>query len=338
MERSPGLVAGREDDRVFSDESGEYALHLAPQTGIGDVTKIPMPRAGLLPCAELVARLEEDRVRRLAHAHLVRGRRSSASRSRWTRSATGAFGDDWVPVWSPDSQVARLREAAAELSRRDPRVFAGLRQSDADHRRHERREDPVFDKDGKYLYFTASTDSGPSLQPDVGSFARPVTRSIYLAVLPRTSRRRSLPRATRRRATSHRNHADEPKPEAGPPAPDGRGEDRLRKHRSADPGDAAAAAALRRPAGRKARRTVRPGDAAAGPGQPPAATVHRHDLKTRKTDVAVSGVRFFEVSQSGEKMLTRQGDNWFIRNLPPPPPAGAAAPAGGRPTPGSGGS
>jgi len=59
-------------------------------------------------------------------------------------------------------------------------------------------------------------------------------------------------------------------------------------------------------------------------------TVHRYDLKSRKTDVAASGVRFFEVSLSGEKMLTRQGDNWFIRNLPPPPPpSGGAAPGGG---------
>ena len=58
--------------------------------------------------------------------------------------------------------------------------------------------------------------------------------------------------------------------------------------------------------------------------------VHRHDLKTRRTDVAASGVRFFEVSASGDKMLTRQGDNWFIRNLPPPPPLLARAGAAGR--------
>src|SRR5204862_2413795 len=72
------------------------------------------------------------------------------------------------------------------------------------------------------------------------------------------------------------------------------------------------------------------------PGQPPTTTVHRHDLKTRKSDVAANAVRFFEVSASGDKMLTRQGDDWFIRNLPPPPPASGAAP-GPPPTPPTGG-
>src|ERR1035441_11048535 len=42
---------------------------------------------------------------------------------------------------------------------------------------------PVFDKDGKYLYFTASTDAGASLEPDIHSFSRPMSRSVYVAVL-----------------------------------------------------------------------------------------------------------------------------------------------------------
>ena len=42
---------------------------------------------------------------------------------------------------------------------------------------------PVFDSDGKHLYFTASTDSGPSLEADIRSAVRPPTRSIYVVVL-----------------------------------------------------------------------------------------------------------------------------------------------------------
>jgi len=45
---------------------------------------------------------------------------------------------------------------------------------------------PVFDREGKYLYFTASTGSGPSMEPDLHSAVRPVTRSVYLAVLDKS--------------------------------------------------------------------------------------------------------------------------------------------------------
>jgi tricorn protease len=50
--------------------------------------------------------------------------------------------------------------------------------SDADY--------PVFDKDGKYLYFTASTNSGESLGLDIHATARTANSSIYVAVLDRT--------------------------------------------------------------------------------------------------------------------------------------------------------
>jgi len=42
---------------------------------------------------------------------------------------------------------------------------------------------PSFDKNGRYLYFTASTDIGPVLASSMGSFKMPVTRSGYVAVL-----------------------------------------------------------------------------------------------------------------------------------------------------------
>src|SRR5437588_2954535 len=41
----------------------------------------------------------------------------------------------------------------------------------------------AFDKDGKYLYFTASTDIGPSVGSGMSILSRPVTRAVYVAVL-----------------------------------------------------------------------------------------------------------------------------------------------------------
>ena len=61
------------------------------------------------------------------------------------------------------------------------------------------------------------------------------------------------------------------------------------------------------------------------PGSAPGSTVHRHDLKQRRSDVVASGVRFFEVSANGEKTLSAQGDRWTIQSLRPMPPASGGA-------------
>ena len=246
-------------------------------------------------------------------------------------------GGDWVPVWSPDSKwlvySKRLPNylgaihAYSIASGKVMQITDGM--SDAKY--------PVFDKDGKYLYFTASTDSGPSLQPDVGSFTRPVTRSVYLAVLTKDQPSPFAPESDEEKPS------DTPKTEPAKPEAPKTDAAKTDGPKPATPktdvkidfdniGQRILAMPLppRRYVGLEAGK---PGILFAiemsppAPEQPPTMTVHRYDLKTRKTDVAASGVRFFEVSLSGEKMLTRQGDNWFIRNLPPPPP-----PSGG-PTP-----
>src|SRR5208282_5549286 len=62
------------------------------------------------------------------------------------------------------------------------------------------------------------------------------------------------------------------------------------------------------------------------------------DLKTRKSDVPIGGVRSFEISRTGEKMLYRKGDRWLITapkpmptgpGAPPPPPAPPTPPGDG---------
>jgi len=40
--------------------------------------------------------------------------------------------------------------------------------------------------------------------------------------------------------------------------------------------------------------------------------LHRFDLSTRQTDKLLEGVSAFALSDSGEKMLSRQGDRWAI--------------------------
>jgi tricorn protease len=347
MERTPAWSPDGKTIAYFSDASGEYELHLAPQTGMGPVAKIAMPEPGFYrspqwsPDSKKIA--FTDSHMRIWYVDLESKKPVLVDKERYWNP----FGDDWVPVWSPDSKwlaySTRLTnylgaiQAYSLVSGKVTQITDGM--SDA--------KNPVFDKDGKYLYFTASTDSGPSLQPDVGSFTRSVTRSVYLVVLAKDQPSPFAPESDEEKP------ADPSKPE--PPKPDAAKPDAT-KSDAAGPG-AAKPDAPKPPAAKipdvkidfenigqrilamplPPRRYIELEVGKAGvlfalelpppvPEQPGTVTVHRHDLKSRKTDIAATGVRFFEVSLNGEKMLTRQGDNWFIRNLPPPPPASGAAP------------
>jgi tricorn protease len=250
-------------------------------------------------------------------------------------------GNDFVPVWSPDSKwlayARRLNNymyaihlyslADANISQ----VTDGM--SDARY--------PAFDRDGKYLYFAASTDSGPSLQPDVGSFSRAATSSLYLAVLPKDEPSPLAPESDEEKAAEERK-ADSPaqegqKAETAKPQPPKAAEVKIdpanigqrilaipmppRRYVGLQAGKAGVLFALEMPL--------------PVPGSPASMTVHRFDLKSRRADVALSGASYFEAALNGDKMLLRQGENWFIRNLPPPPPSGAAGAPSGPSAPGA---
>ena len=200
MERFPSWSPDGKTIAYFSDESGEYALHLAPQNGIGDVTKIPMPEPGFYrspqwsPDSKKIAFIDSHM--RIWYVDLEQRKPVQVDKERYWNP----FGDDWVPVWSPDSKwlayATRLSNYLGAIhvyslaSGKATQITDGM--SDAKY--------PVFDKDGKYLYFTASTDSGPSLQPDVGSFTQPGhPQRLPCGPHARISRRRSLRRAMKRR-------------------------------------------------------------------------------------------------------------------------------------------
>ena len=339
MERDPAWSPDGKTVAYFSDESGEYMLHLRNQNGMGEPVKIPLgdppgfyftPRWS--PDSKKIAYVDHQQT--IWYIDLEKKQPVKVDKDvYWVWGASGEI----APAWSPDSKWLaygrRLRNYLSAIhiysidDAKTVQVTDGL--SDARH--------PVFDKDGKYLFFTASTDAGPSMQPDIHSFSRPVTRSVYVLVLPKDQASPLAPESDEEKPVEEKKAEEkkkEPKKEAAKPAEkvavkidfDNIGQRILalplppRRYVGLQVGKAGVLYALEGPQ--------------PAPGAEFSLTVHRFDLKSRKSDVAIGGVRSFEISHNGEKMLYRQGERWLIAAPRPmatgpgatPPPAPPSPP------------
>ena len=335
MERDPAWSPDGKTIAYFSDESGEYALHLAPQSGLGEVKKIVL---GDKPGFYFTPRWSPDS-KKIAYvdSHLtiwyIDVEQKKPVKVDKDLYWTWAGGGDLTPVWSPDSKwlayARRLQNHMAAIhvfslaDEKATQVTDGM--SDCRY--------PAFDKDGKYLYFTASTDAGASLEPDIHSFSRPVSRSVYVTVLAKSLASPLAPESDEEKADKKADDAktadkkDEDKKPAEKPADvtvqidfDNISQRILalplppRRYVGLQIGKAGVLFAIEAP-------TPIPGTQT-GPLE---LAVHRFDLKTRKSDVAIGGVGTFEISQNGDKMLYRQGERWVIA-APKPMATGSGAP------------
>lgn len=185
-ERYPAMSADGRWFAYFSDESGEYQLHVQPFEGEAPVKKITIePRPSFY--RELVWSPDSKKVaftdKRLALwvADVESGKTARIDTS------TYSYQEEWRPVWSHDG---RWLAYSKHLPNRVRTVFVydfGRRQVKqiTDGRTHS--ELPVFDSGGKYLYFASSPNAGTSeygwgvLN---GMLARPlVSRRLHAVVL-----------------------------------------------------------------------------------------------------------------------------------------------------------
>ncbi len=365
LTQTPGIAdrdpAPSHDGRqiaYFSDETGEYALHIRAADGLGTVRKIAL---GEPPSFFYQPRWSPDGRKIVFHDKrlnlwLVDLARGVPVRIDADLYDSPAFGLD--PAWSPDSQWAvYLKQLPNHLhaawvyslaTGKSTRITDGL--SDVGS--------PRFDRSGKYLYFTATTSTGLGAGwLDMSSLGRAVDGAAYVMVL-----RKDLPSPIAPESDEE-SAGDEPKPgpqkdskrsaktrsdtaSAAPPVPESAAKDSkptppatvridfdgLDQRILALPIPRANLVGLE--AGKDGivyTLTIPPAatdqDYLDGEENGPPRTLYRFDLKTRKNEKLVDEVApdSFSLSADGGKMLYARKDAWIVASADAPPKEGEGA-------------
>src|SRR5262249_40359381 len=156
----------------------------------------------------------------------------------------------------------------------------------------------------KYLYFSASTDIGLTIGPgDMSGMNRPVTRSIYLAVLRKDLPSPLAPESDEEKGAEKKpDGGDAKKPDEKAPEPVKIDFENISQRIIALPIPARNYDELQ--AGKAGTLYVMEEPLVVVEAQgPPTRTVHKFDLAKRKTDKLLDGVRELDISFNGEKML-----------------------------------
>jgi tricorn protease len=343
VERDPAWSPDGNSIAYFSDESGEYALHIRNQSGMGEVRKIDLGKPPTFyysptwsPDSKKIAYTDK----RLNVWYVDLEKKTPV------RVDTDTYAGPFTlnPVWSPDSRwLAYTKQLRSHLRA----VFAYSLEQAKSYQLTDGMSDALyaaFDKEGKYLYFTASTNTAlTNGWLDMTSLQHPVTRSVYVMVLKKDLPSPLAPESDEEKPKEAEKSDKDKQAEKGDKEKAEKPEKPVtveidlenisqrilalpipaRNYLQLDAGKAGVLFLVEGPA-------VEPIEFEDGP---PTATVHKFDLKTRKTEQILASVTAFHLSFNGEKMLYARQNQWVIgpaEKAPegPPPP---------EPKPGQGG-
>ncbi len=370
-ERDPSWSPDGKSIAYFTDESGEYELAIRDQNGLGTVRHINLGNPPSFfytptwsPDSKKIA--YTDKRLQLWYLEL-----DNPSPKKIDMDYFGGFGPTSLgQTWSPDSKwitysrlLANGQHAVFVYSLEQGKTFQvtdGM--SDA--------VNPSFDKNGKYLYFAASTNlalSGAGL--DMTSDEHRITRNVYVTVLSKDEKSPLAPESDEEKAKDEaKADADKNKPADHASEKDkSKGKDKSKAAESADKDkekdkdkdkdggdkkdepvvvkidiDGIGQRILSLPIPAKNYLNMLPGKSgilflSEGPlmvtedDQPNVGqTIQKFDLSKRKVDKVLEDVNDFAVSFNGEKILYRKGESWTTASVDDAPGGG------GPPKPGFG--
>ena len=340
-EREPAWSPDGKWIAYFSDESGEYALHLCQQDGEGEVKKFDLGSPPSFyyspvwsPDSKKIA--YSDKRLNLWYLDIEKGKPVHVDTAPYDQ---GSF----HPVWSPDSRfIAYTRQLDSSLRA----AFIYSVEDKTAHQVTDGLSDTAsvaFDRNGKYLYFFASTDDGPAIVSSMGAYRVPVTRSAYVVVLQKDRKSPLAPLSDEEKVTGTAKppaDSDDCKPESegkhGEPAaakPDEGAESKGEVEKKDQKGAKDAKEipevkidfenisqrilALPIPArdydellaGKTNVLYLVEGPIVSGSG-PNSRILHKFDMCTRKIDKLLDNIGSFFVSANGEKALYEQLPPW----------------------------
>jgi tricorn protease len=213
MEREPAWSPDGQSVAFFSDESGLYELHIASQTGEGAVKKFPLEKEAdyyfnpqWSPDSKQI--VFSDKRDNIWLVDIASGKLTHVGEN-------DVYGEEGRDIaWSPDSKwLAYSRQMENRLHvlylySIATGQSAAFTDSMADSRF------PTFDRDGKYLFFTASTnEGGVAFGLDMTSDILQSNRSVYALVLANDQASPLAPESDDEKAPGAKKDGDdEPKP------------------------------------------------------------------------------------------------------------------------------
>ena len=347
VERDPAWSPDGKSIAYFSDESGEYALHVRDQSGLGEVRKIDLGT----PPTFYYSPLWSSDSKKIAYADKrLNFWYVDLQKKTPVRVDTDVYTDPAHPLqmtWSPDSRwIAYTRQLQNHLHA----VFAYSIEQGKSYQLTDGLSDALFiafDKNGKYLYFTASTDVALNTGwLDMTSLLHPVTRSVYVIVLKKDGLSPLAPESDEEKGKdAEKADKDKKDKDKKPDAEKDKDKSAAKEEKPVTVDidlENISQRILAVPiparnyyglfAGTEGVLFLEEGP----PVDPidadefgPPMKVYKFEFKTRKADVILDEVTAFNLSFNGEKMLYAKQDQWFI--------GPAEKPAEGPPKPGQGG-
>jgi tricorn protease len=342
VERDPAWSPDGKSIAYFSDESGEYALHIVEQSGFGTVRKIGLgnpPSFFYAPTWSPDSKKIAYTDKRLNFWYV------DVDKGTPVKVDSDRFEDPSVTLsvaWSPDSQWLTYSKFLESHLRsvfvysletgKVSQITSGV--GDARY--------PVFEKGGKELFFAASTDVGLSSGwLDLSSYQHPILRSVYGVVLKKGDKSPVEPESDEEKVADKKSDEkksdDKDKKDKG----DKNKDEKKDGDKKAEPAKTTidldgieqrivslpvkAANYVGLDVGKEGTLFLSeiPDVPRLEPQTP--VVVTKFDFKTRKTEPFLSGVSAFTVSANGEKVLYRQGPQWFIAGTGAAPKPGEGA-------------